>query len=133
MKPDPLKSPESAPHQASAKPRLGPATEGPEPAGGAPARPENIREGAWGARHAINLRVSIPFGFRRYYVTVVAGRERRSAARRSAERRLHPLVTFGNIALCAGCGMLVGLAGLALIQLALSFVLQQTGSLVITP
>ena len=93
--------------------------------------PAQIRPEAWSARHTIDLRISIPFGFGRYYVTIVAGPERRSRARRTAERRLHPLATFGNIALCAGCGILVGLAGLALIQFALAYVLQQTGSLVI--
>ena len=90
-----------------------------------------MRPEAWSARHTIDLRLSIPFGFGRYYITIVAGPERRSLARRTAERRLHPLATFGNIALCAGCGILVGLAGLALIQFALAFLLQQTGSLVI--
>jgi len=102
-------------------------------AGRDPAHPDQFRSRAWTAGHPINLRMSVPFGFGRFYLTIVAGRERRSASRRRAERRLHPIATLGNIALCAGCGVIVGLAVLALIQLALTFVLQQTGSLVITP
>lgn len=122
-------SQEMAPEQPSGAPADGPLRAGTNQT----TRPAQIRPQAWGARHTINLRLSIPFGFGRYYVTIVAGPERRSEARRKAERRLHPLATFGNIALCAGCGIVVGLAGLALIQFALAFVLQQTGSLVIAP
>ena len=119
--------------QAPAEPSETPAVGEQDHAHPDQARPSPIRAGAWSAGHTIDLRISIPFGFGRYYFTVVAGRERRSATRRRQDRRLHPIKTAGNITLCAGCGVIVGLAGLALIQLALSFVLQQTGSLVITP
>jgi len=47
-------------------------------------------------RHAIDQRRSLALGGRRYYLVVVAGRERRSPLRRALERRLHPLWTLPN-------------------------------------
>ena len=77
------------------------------------ALPEEVREGlteaqrtaiaeALGAarwrRHLIDIRLSLPLVLSRYYVTMVAGRERRSGARRSQDRDRHPLRTAGNLA-----------------------------------
>lgn len=47
-------------------------------------------------RHAIDQRRSVALGNRRYYLVVVAGRERRSPLRRTLDRRLHPLWTLPN-------------------------------------
>ena len=47
-------------------------------------------EGAWTPNHPVNFRISIPLLVGRYYVTIVAGPERRNAARRRDERRRHP-------------------------------------------
>lgn len=51
----------------------------------------------WTSDHPLNLRMSVPLPFGRYYITVVAGRERRARARLSLVRRQHPLSTPGNI------------------------------------
>jgi len=40
----------------------------------------------------------------RYFLTVVGGRERRSADRRARERRMFPLRTAGNILFLLGLG-----------------------------
>jgi hypothetical protein len=48
-------------------------------------------------RHPVDLRLSLPLPGRRFYCTIVAGRERRAADRRRQERRRHPLRTIGNI------------------------------------
>lgn len=48
--------------------------------------------------HRVNIRLTLPILPRRWYLTVVAGPERRSAQRRQVERRRHPLHTAGNIA-----------------------------------
>lgn len=53
--------------------------------------------GGW-KPHRVNIRLSIPLLPKRWYLTIVAGPERRSAARRRTERRRHPLHTAGNLA-----------------------------------
>jgi len=52
---------------------------------------------AWTGDHALNLRFGVPLVGRRFYITLVAGRERRSPERRSAERLKHPLFTRRNV------------------------------------
>ena len=78
-------------------------------------------------RHPVNLRFSIPLPFGRYYVTLVAGKERRSAERRAGERRKQPLLTFGNLAVFISAGCVCSLAVLALFQLANAYLLTQLG------
>ena len=84
---------------------------------------------SWG-RHPVNLRLSIPLPFGRYYVTLVAGKERRAGERLASEQRKHPLLTFGNLAVFFGLGCLCGLALLALFQLASAYILTQLGIMV---
>lgn len=48
--------------------------------------------------HPVDIRVSLPLPFGRYYLTLVAGPERRAEPRLTAERERHPLTTFGNFA-----------------------------------
>ena len=81
----------------------------------------------WESDHPINLRLSIPLLFKRYYVTIIAGEEHRGSDRLSAERRKHPLVTRGNLVFFALVGTVIGLAGLALIQFATMYLLDQSG------
>lgn len=54
------------------------------------------RRCGWG-RHQTDIRLSIPLLFRRYYLVLLAGEERRSAARRSEDRDVHPVMTGGNL------------------------------------
>lgn len=61
---------------------------------------EAVRNGPW-ENHPIDLRFSVPTPFGRFFMTVVAGRERRSAARRAIERERHPLLGRGNLLLVA--------------------------------
>ncbi len=84
----------------------------------------------WESDHPINLRLSIPLLFKRYYVTIIAGEEHRGSDRLAAERQKHPLVTRGNLFFFALVGTLIGLAGLALIQFATMYLLDQSGALV---
>lgn len=55
---------------------------------------------AFGARtfgaHAVDVRLSVPLGARRYYCVLLMGRERRGAERRWIENRQHPLWTLAN-------------------------------------
>ncbi len=48
------------------------------------------------SERAVNLRLSIPFLFRRFYLTILAGPERRGNERRKSDRSAHPLRTAGN-------------------------------------
>ena len=84
----------------------------------------------WVARHAVNIRLSIPFFFCRFYLTIVAGRERRSPDRLVKERRKHPLITFGNMAFIFALGCVGGLALLALMQFLGALILQEMGVVV---
>jgi hypothetical protein len=84
----------------------------------------------WESDHPINLRLSIPLLFKRYYVTIVVGQERRCPERLTAERRKHALVTRGNLIFFALVGTVIGLAGLALIQFATMSLFEQAGALV---
>ncbi len=84
---------------------------------------------SWG-RHPVNLRFSIPLPFGRYYVALVAGKERRSGERLASERRKHPLLTFGNVAVFFVLGTVCGLALLALFQLASAYLLTELGIMV---
>jgi len=46
--------------------------------------------------HPVDIRVSLPLPFGRYYLTLVAGPERRSAERLAAERGRRPVATLSN-------------------------------------
>ncbi|OEJ64101.1 hypothetical protein [Magnetovibrio blakemorei] len=69
---------------------------------------------AW-AGHPINLRFSVPFFHTRFYLTVVAGRERRPEDRRRQERTAHPVVTVGNALFAIGVSTLITLMGLSVL------------------
>ena len=58
--------------------------------------------------HPVDLRFSLPTPFGRVYLALIAGRERRSAARRAMDRDRFPLLTLGNLVLLAA---FLGLAG----------------------
>lgn len=73
-------------------------------------------EPAW-KLHPINIRVSVPFLHRRYYITVVGGEEKRSLERRRHDRHKYPLRTIANVFFMLGLGTIfyvVALLALAL-------------------
>ena len=86
---------------------------------------DRARPGRWSGEHPVNLRLSIPLPFFRFYVTIVAGRERRSAARRAQERRKHPILTAGNLFLMTYGGAVLAIALGAIAMLATLMVIQQ--------
>ncbi len=81
----------------------------------------------WGNDHPVNIRLSIPLFVGRYYVTLVAGKERRSGERLESERKKHPLLKLGNIVVMAVCGTICGLIALSMFQLATAYVLLRSG------
>lgn len=54
------------------------------------------RRCGWG-RHQTDIRLSIPLLFRRYYLVLLAGQERRSGQRLQQDRAVHPVITGGNL------------------------------------
>lgn len=75
---------------------------------------------AW-ERHPVDIRISIPLFVRRYYVTIVAGPERRSPTRLATERKKHPLLTAANVLVMLVFSTICGLGVFTLLQtLALS-------------
>lgn len=62
-----------------------------------------IKRHTW-RRHPVNIRLSFPLVRSRYFITLVAGPERRSPERLARERRAFPLLTAGNILFLLGVG-----------------------------
>ena len=81
----------------------------------------------WESNHPVNLRLSIPLLPKRYYLTIVAGKERRGPERLAAERLNHPIRTKGNIVGLLVAGTVVGMALFTIVQLVGNWVLAQTG------
>ena len=69
---------------------------------------EAPRAGRWGNHHPVNIRLSIPLFTRRYYVTVVAGKEQCSTERLAEEREKHPLATTANMIFLFTIGFILG-------------------------
>ncbi len=74
----------------------------------------------WGNDHPVDIRLSIPFLFARCYVTIVAGKERRSHERRASEYRERSPLKVGNIVvivavqiICCIALLFAGLSALA--------------------
>ncbi len=76
-----------------------------------------IKRGDWD-QHPIDLRLAIPTPFGRYYATFIAGPERRSSARRAADRKRRPLVTMGNILFFTLATVFSGFCALGVLSLA---------------
>lgn len=52
--------------------------------------------------HPVDIRISVPTPWGRYYLALFGGREKRSAARRASDRRLRPLATTANVLFIGG-------------------------------
>jgi hypothetical protein len=70
---------------------------------------DQSRSADW-AEHPIDIRLSVPFLSRRYYLTVVAGKERRRPERLVSERARHPLDLRANIVVVLTVSCIIGLA-----------------------
>ncbi len=60
--------------------------------------------------YPVNIRVTIPFLFGRWFFTLVGGPERRDPRRRAVERKKHPLFTLGNLFFLFIVGAVIGTA-----------------------
>ena len=84
-----------------------------------PRRREHARD--WSADHPIDIRCTLPLPFGRGYLTIVAGKERRSAERLAEERAKHPLESRANSAFLFVAGALFSLACLGVVQAVMAF------------
>jgi hypothetical protein len=82
---------------------------------------------AWTSEHPVNIRVSLPFFSRRFYLTLVAGHERRPIERLRSERSENPLATRANIIFLGACGVVAGLAVVSIFQMLSVSLLQEIG------
>ena len=57
------------------------------------------------SQHPLNVRVSLPLPFSRWYVTLVAGKEKRCKERLIEERKKHPLETMPNLLFLLSVGI----------------------------
>lgn len=88
----------------------------------------------WSSDHPVNIRLSMPLGVGRYYLTIVGGKERRAPERLAEERKKHPLLTAGNVIVFAVVISLSTLAGFVVMRgmlWAVASFLQQQGSLIV--
>lgn len=73
-------------------------------------------------RYPVNLRLTLPLIKDRWFLTVVAGRERRSGERLRRDSRLHPVRTMGNTVFLLGVAGLFYVAAFAILVTASSLV-----------
>jgi len=67
----------------------------------------------WQRDHAVNIRFSLPFFFRRLFVTVVAGVEKRTPQRVAHDNESHPFRTIGNFLFLGAMAISIYLIALA--------------------
>jgi len=64
------------------------------------------------ARYPVNLRITVPFVPKPFFITLIIGPERRGAERRRMERERHPINTWGNLAVALGAWTVFSIATL---------------------
>jgi hypothetical protein len=85
----------------------------------------------WTSEHPLNIRMSIPLIFGRYYITVVAGKERRARARLALDKRQHPLDTPGNVVFLFLIGVIAAAGSVTVGYMLLAHLLGWSGRLVL--
>ena len=58
---------------------------------------ERVLAASASGRVPVNIRITVPFLWRRYFVTFLAGPEQRSEERLKAERAKHAICSFANV------------------------------------
>ncbi len=74
------------------------------PAPGTPDPPMARVAAAWARHHHVDIRLSVPFFGRRFYLTIVSGGEKRNDERRAHDRHHYPLRTAANVFFFVGSG-----------------------------
>lgn len=74
---------------------------------------EALQAVGWKRDHAVNIRLSAPLGYWRFFVTLIAGAEKRAPQRVTEERRSHPVRTLGNFLFLGALAVAIYLVALA--------------------
>lgn len=77
-------------------------------------------------RYPVNIRLSLPFLAHRFFVTILAGADRRSGDRATVERHMNPFLSAPNLLFLAAMGTLLA-AAVAVVLLVLQFLGQWMG------
>jgi hypothetical protein len=85
----------------------------------------------WSTDHPLNIRISVPLGIGRYYITLVAGKERRARARLALDRRQNPLDTPGNALFLAFVAIIATSGSVTLLYLLMAHVFSWSGRLML--
>lgn len=85
----------------------------------------------WSSDHPLNIRVSVPLGVGRYYITLVAGKERRARARLAMDRTQHPLDTPGNVLFLAFVTMIATAGSATFFYMLLAHIFGWSGRLIL--
>ena len=65
----------------------------------------------------VNIRFTIPFFGRKFYITVVSGSEKRSADRQATDRNRYPLRTISNVFFFIGLATIFYMAAVVVLAL----------------
>jgi len=74
---------------------------------------EVLKKAGWRRDHAVNIRFSAPLLYWRFFVTVVAGAEKRAPQRVSSDSQSHPFRTMGNLLFLGAMAISIYLIALA--------------------
>jgi hypothetical protein len=80
-----------------------------------------IRANTVPSRYPVNLRFSVPFLPRAFFITFIAGVERRAAVRLRQERARHPVNTWGNLTILVTSWVVLNVAALFVALMAMNF------------
>lgn len=84
-----------------------------------PLQQHALHEALQPRQHTIDLRLSIPWIWTRFYLVVLVGEEKRSASRRRLEAAKHPVWTVCNFIAIMSTTSLLGFGLISLIQLSM--------------
>lgn len=76
------------------------------------ANSDSVRIDSAPAGYPVNLRLTVPFLPRSFFITLIIGPERRGSDRRREERQKHPINTWGNLATVAATWTVFSVAAL---------------------
>ncbi len=72
--------------------------------------------------HPVNIRFSLPFFGRRYFLSIIGGSEKRGLERRAVERQIHPIKTTTNVLFVVGFAIIFYVVGFFILAVQSSIV-----------
>lgn len=122
---------DATPAPAAKDARTGDAKSGSNVEGVSPEKAQLYAGREWTSDHPLNIRMSIPIGIGRYYVTLVAGKERRARARLAVDRRQNPLDKPANVIFLAFVATIATAGSLTILYFMLAHIFGWSGRLML--